>query len=108
MGVPFQTGLAAFAGNGGRSIDEFPAGSVHLFHDSLYMGRPLHGLERHDNGYEFNEHAQEIGFRDGDILKSADGKELTRFNMDMIRSIVEAREVTVLRQGEEKRFCCLS
>ena len=40
------------AGNGGRSIDEFPAGSVHLFHDSLYMGRPLHGLERHDNGYE--------------------------------------------------------
>ena len=52
---------------------------------------------------KFNEHAQEIGFRDGDILKSADGKELTRFNMDMIRSIVEAREVTVLRQGEEKK-----
>lgn len=55
-------------------------------------------------GMKFNEHAQEIGFRDGDILKSADGKELTRFNMDMIRSIVEAREVTVLRQGEEKKI----
>ena len=52
VGIPFQTGLAASAGNGGRSIDELPAGSVHLFHDSLYMGRPLHGLERHDNGYE--------------------------------------------------------
>ena len=26
-------------------------------------------------GMKFNEHAQEIGFRDGDILKSADGKE---------------------------------
>lgn len=55
-------------------------------------------------GMKFNEHAQEFGFRDGDILKSADGKELTRFNMDMIRSIVEAREVTVLRQGEEKKI----
>lgn len=55
-------------------------------------------------GMKFNEHAQEIGFRDGDILKSADGKELTRFNMDMIRSIVEAREVIVLRQGEEKKI----
>lgn len=55
-------------------------------------------------GMKFNEHAQEIGFRDGDILKSADSKELTRFNMDMIRSIVEAREVTVLRQGEEKKI----
>lgn len=55
-------------------------------------------------GMKFNEHAQEIGFRDGDILKSADGKELIRFNMDMIRSIVEAREVTVLRQGEEKKI----
>lgn len=55
-------------------------------------------------GMKFNEHAQEIGFRDGDILKSADGKELTRFNMDMIRSIVEAREVTVLRQGEEEKI----
>lgn len=55
-------------------------------------------------GMKFNEHAQEIGFRDGDILKSADGQELTRFNMDMIRSIVEAREVTVLRQGEEKKI----
>ena len=55
-------------------------------------------------GMKFNEHAQEIGFRDGDILKSADGKELTRFNMDMIRSIVEAREVTVLRKGQEKKI----
>ena len=46
----------------------------------------------------------EIGFRDGDILLSTDGKELTRFNGDMIRDIVEAREVTVLRNGEEKQI----
>ena len=55
-------------------------------------------------GMKFNEHAQEIGFRDGDILKSADGKELERFNMDLLRDIVEAREVTVLRDGQEKKI----
>ena len=55
-------------------------------------------------GMKFNEQAKEIGFRDGDILLSADGEELTRFNGDMIRSIVEAREVTVLRDGEEKQI----
>lgn len=55
-------------------------------------------------GMKFNEQAKEIGFRDGDILLSADGEELTRFNGDMIRSIVEAREVTVLRDGQEKQI----
>lgn len=55
-------------------------------------------------GMKFNETAQKIGFRDGDILKSADGKELVRFDMDMLRNIVEAREVTVLRNGEEKKI----
>ena len=55
-------------------------------------------------GMKFNEQAKEIGFRDGDILLSTDGKELTRFNGDMIRDIVEAREVTVLRNGEEKQI----
>lgn len=55
-------------------------------------------------GMKFNETAKQIGFRDGDILKSADGEELTRFNMDMIRSIVEACEVTVLRNGEEAKI----
>ena len=52
-------------------------------------------------GMKFNEEAKSIGFRDGDIMKSADGKELVRFNMDMIRAVVDAREVTVMRQGEE-------
>ncbi len=53
-------------------------------------------------GMKFNETAQEIGFRDGDILKSADGKEFTRFDMDMIRDMVDAHQVTVLRNGTEE------
>lgn len=55
-------------------------------------------------GMKFNETAQQIGFRDGDILLRAGGKELVRFDMDMIRNIVEAREVTVLRQGAETKI----
>ncbi len=52
-------------------------------------------------GMEFSERAHEIGFNDGDILLSADGKQLKRFNMDMLRDIIEAKEVRVLRDGRE-------
>lgn len=55
-------------------------------------------------GMKFNETAREIGFRDGDILVSADGKELTRYNVDMLRSRAEAREVVVLRDGKEEQI----
>ena len=58
-------------------------------------------LKDMNHGMKFNETAQEIGFRDGDILLSADGETLDRFGMDMIRSVVEAREVAVLRNGEQ-------
>lgn len=55
-------------------------------------------------GMKFNETAREIGFRDGDILVSADGKELTRYNVDMLRSLAEAREVVVLRDGKKEQI----
>ena len=58
-------------------------------------------LQDMTHGMKFNETAKAIGFRDGDILKSADGEAFTRFDMDMMRSIVSAREVTVSRQGQE-------
>ena len=57
-------------------------------------------LKDMSHGMKFNETAQKIGFREGDILQSADGEKLVRFDMDMIRSIVESREVSVLRNGE--------
>lgn len=52
-------------------------------------------------GMEFNETAKAIGFRDGDILISADGVPLKRYGGDMLTSIVDARQVTVLRNGQE-------
>ena len=52
-------------------------------------------------GMEFNERAEEIGFRDGDILLSADDQSLERFDVDMLRAITEARVVKVNRGGQE-------
>ena len=58
-------------------------------------------LQDMTHGMEFNERAEEIGFRDGDILLSADDKPLERFDVDMLRTITEARTVKVNRQGNE-------
>lgn len=58
-------------------------------------------LQDMTHGMEFNERAEEIGFRDGDILLSADEKPLERFNVDMLRAITEARVVKVNRGGQE-------
>ena len=58
-------------------------------------------LQEMSYGMEFSQRAKEAGFKDGDILLSADGKKLERFNMDMLRSIIDATEVKVLREGKE-------
>ena len=52
-------------------------------------------------GMEFNERAEKIGFRDGDILLSADDQPLQRFDVDMLRAITEAHVVKVCREGQE-------
>ncbi|WP_321334894.1 RIP metalloprotease RseP [uncultured Bacteroides sp.] len=58
-------------------------------------------VQKVSQGMQFNETAKAIGFRDGDILLSADGKDFLRYDGDMLRQIADAREVTVLR-GNEK------
>jgi regulator of sigma E protease len=50
---------------------------------------------------KFNDRAHAIGFQDGDILLRADDKKLERFGMDMLRDIIDARTVTVKRDGQE-------
>ena len=52
-------------------------------------------------GMDFNETAKAIGFRDGDVLLSADGVPFERYDGDLLTSVVEARQVTVLRDGVE-------
>jgi len=52
-------------------------------------------------GMQFNETAHNAGFQDGDVLISADGKPLERMGTDLLMSVVDARKVTVLRDGKE-------
>ena len=59
---------------------------------------PLKNMEQ---GMFYSETAKGVGFQDGDILLSADGVPLERFGESSIRQIVEAKEVSVLRNGAE-------
>jgi len=49
----------------------------------------------------FGETAHQAGFQDGDILLTANGKTLSRYdNLDLFR-VIDAKTVTVLRNGQE-------
>lgn len=52
-------------------------------------------------GMEFSQPAIESGFRNGDIILAADGEELDYLNNETLHAIIEADEVTVLRDGVE-------
>ena len=52
-------------------------------------------------GMAFNEQAKSFGFQDGDILLSHDGEDFRDYNTDMFRALAVAREVSVLRDGQE-------
>lgn len=52
-------------------------------------------------GMDYNETAHQAGFRDGDVLLSADGVPFERLGGDLLSAVVDARQVTVLRQGVE-------
>ena len=54
-------------------------------------------LKNMQMGMKYSDTFKEIGFQDGDILLTANGKELERLND--IRDILEADNVTVLRDG---------
>jgi len=51
-------------------------------------------------GMEFSQTAKKIGFQDGDILLSADGVQLERFDENTFRQILESKKVKVLRGGD--------
>jgi regulator of sigma E protease len=52
-------------------------------------------------GMVFNEHAESLGFCDGDIITATDGVPTVAFDGDMYRDIAKAKQVTVLRNGTE-------
>ncbi|KAA6320189.1 hypothetical protein EZS27_030007, partial [termite gut metagenome] len=58
-------------------------------------------VQKVETGMQFNESAKGIGFRDGDVLLTADDKDLVRYDGNTLRQIVDARIVTVLREGKK-------
>lgn len=52
-------------------------------------------------GMNYSETFLQVGFRDGDILLKADDAELERFGEQSFRQVVEAKTITVLREGME-------
>ena len=66
-------------------------------------GDSYYSLPEMSHGMKFNERAQNIGFRDGDVLLRADDKPFERYGMDMLRDIVDAKVVTVKRDGREEK-----
>ncbi len=57
-------------------------------------------LQDMEQGMEFSEQAQALGFRNGDILQSHDGIPFKDFGGDLYRDLSTAHEVTVLRDGQ--------
>lgn len=58
-------------------------------------------LKNVTQGMEFSQAALDAGFVDGDILLEADNRPLERFGMSTLLDIAKAKEVKVLRDGNE-------
>lgn len=66
-----------------------------------YWGEQYLPYKNAELGMEFCQSAEKLGFRDGDIPLSADGKELVSLNSDEIQTMVTAKQVKVLRNGRD-------
>ena len=58
---------------------------------------PIEGMTQ---GFKFSEQAQQLGFRDGDIVVGTDEKTFVKFNGDVYRDLSEAHEAKIIRQGK--------
>lgn len=68
----------------------------------LVWGRDYVPMTSVEKGFQYNEQAHAIGFQDGDIPISADGKEIVEYSYGpVLRTISNANTVTVLREDEE-------
>lgn len=67
----------------------------------LTWGRDAVPMQNVSQGFQFNAHAQELGFRNGDIPLAIDGKPIAEWSVDIIRDLADAQNVTVLRNGTQ-------
>lgn len=64
-------------------------------------GQDILPMRNMTDGLAFNEYAQSIGFRNGDIPVSIDGDAIGRYSANLYRDMSNASVVTVLRDGRE-------
>ncbi len=65
-------------------------------------GRDTLPMRNISNGFQFNEHAQQLGFQNGDIPIAADGSPIAEWVPgSFYRTLSNAQTVTVLRHGQE-------
>ncbi len=67
----------------------------------LTQGEDVLPMRNITNGFAFNQAAEEVGFRDGDIPVSINGKPIRGYSATLLRDLSTARDVTVLRDGQE-------
>ncbi len=67
----------------------------------LAWGRDYYPMTSIGQGFQYNEQAHAIGFQDGDIPIRTDKGEIKEYSLAVMRTISNAKTVTVLRQGEE-------
>ena len=67
----------------------------------LAWGRDYYPMTSIEKGFQYNEQAHAIGFQDGDIPIRTDKGNIEEYSLAVMRTISNAKTVTVLRQGEE-------
>ncbi len=58
-------------------------------------------FKNYTSGFSYSEASKNAGFRDGDIPLRADDKELESIEMETLMQLAEAKQVVVLRDGQE-------
>src|SRR5574344_2858499 len=67
----------------------------------FYWGDSYVPVNKMSIGMKFNQRAKDIGLRDGDIMEKTESKTFTKFDVDLFRTISEAKSVTVNRAGKD-------
>lgn len=64
-------------------------------------GESFYKVQDAKYGMEFNEQAKAVGFVDGDILLRCGDEELQKYDVDLLRKLVDNGSIVVLRNGVE-------
>ncbi|MBP5381328.1 MAG: RIP metalloprotease RseP [Bacteroidaceae bacterium] len=67
----------------------------------LVVGEDRLPMQNIKQGFVYNEEAEALGFRDGDIPVRIDGEEIRGWSASVIQDISTAKTVSVLRNGKE-------